>query len=64
MILRAMLQYDMLGFQTDRDRWNFVSCLERIVPEAEALREDPFNVVALDGRRTRVGTFPRAFPSA
>jgi len=57
-ILRALLQYDMLGFQTDRDRWNFVSCLERIVPEAEALREDPFNVVALDGRRTRVGTFP------
>ena len=57
-ILRAMLQYDMLGFQTDRDRWNFVSCLERIVPEAEGLREDPFNTVVLDGRRTRVGTFP------
>src|SRR5207253_8131380 len=32
-ILKSLLQYDMLGFQTDRDRWNFVSCLERIVPE-------------------------------
>ena len=57
-ILKALLHYDMLGFQTDRDRWNFVSCLERIVPEAEFIREDPFTAVALEGRRTRIGTFP------
>ena len=57
-ILRSLLQYDMLGFQTDRDRWNFVSCLERIVPEAEGLREDPFNTIMLEGRRARIGTFP------
>lgn len=57
-ILKSLLHYDMLGFQTDRDRWNFVSCLERIVPEAQAIREDPFTSVALEGRRTRVGTFP------
>lgn len=57
-ILKSLLQYDMLGFQTDRDRWNFVSCLERIVPEAEAIREDPFMSVGLEGRRTRIGTFP------
>jgi trehalose 6-phosphate synthase len=57
-ILKSLLQYDMLGFQTDRDRWNFVSCLERIVPEAHSIREDPFMAVALEGRRTRIGTFP------
>jgi trehalose 6-phosphate synthase len=57
-ILRSLLQYDMLGFQTDRDRWNFVSCLERIVPEAQGMREEAFNAVSLEGRRTLVGTFP------
>ena len=57
-ILKSLLQYDMLGFQTDRDRWNFVSCLERIVPEAQAVRENQFSSIALDGHHTRVGTFP------
>ena len=57
-ILRALLQYDLLGFQTDRDRYNFLSCLERILPEAEVSRGEFDNGVALDGHRTRAGTFP------
>jgi trehalose 6-phosphate synthase len=58
--LRALLQYHLLGFQTDRDRYNFLSCLERILPETSTSRGDfnNFNSVVLDGRRTRVGTFP------
>ena len=47
-----------MGFQTDRDRFNFLSCLERIVPEATSFREDPYNTVVMEGQRTRVGTFP------
>src|SRR6266436_3012159 len=59
-ILRALLQYHLLGFQTDRDRYNFLSCLERILPETSTSRGDfdNFNSVVLDGRRTRIGTFP------
>ena len=59
-ILRALLQYHLLGFQTDRDRYNFLSCLERILPETSTSRGDfdNFNNVVLDGRHTRVGTFP------
>src|SRR6266702_3695618 len=57
-ILRGLLQYDLLGFQTDRDRYNFLSCLERILPEAIALRSGSDNIVGLEGRRTRTGTFP------
>lgn len=57
-ILRSLLHYHTLGFQTDRDRYNFLSCLERILPEAISRREDPFNTVVIDDRRTRVGTFP------
>src|SRR5438552_13741228 len=57
-ILRSLLQYHLLGFQTDRDRYNFLSCLERIVPEAVSVRENSHNLVSLDGRRTTVATFP------
>ena len=39
-ILRALLQYNLLGFQTDRDRYNYLSCLERILPEATASRPE------------------------
>jgi trehalose 6-phosphate synthase/phosphatase len=57
-ILRALLQYHLLGFQTDRDRYNFLSCLERILPETHGFREDPYNTVVLENQHTRVGTFP------
>jgi trehalose 6-phosphate synthase/phosphatase len=57
-VLRALLQYDLLGFQTDRDRFNFLSCLERILPEATALRGDLDSSIVLEGRRTKIGTFP------
>ncbi len=57
-ILLSLLQYDLLGFQTDRDRYNFMSCLERIVPDAATSRDESANIVAHHNRRTRVGTFP------
>jgi len=57
-ILRALVQYDSLGFQTDRDRCNFLSCVERILPEAGSFRADSHNTIFLDDHRARVGTFP------
>jgi trehalose 6-phosphate synthase/phosphatase len=57
-LLRALLEFDLVGFQTDRDRCNFLSCLERIIPEAVGAREESHNVVTLDGWRTKIATFP------
>jgi trehalose 6-phosphate synthase/phosphatase len=57
-ILRGLLQYDLLGFQTDRDRYNFLHCVERILPEAASLRDEPYHELILERRHTRVGTFP------
>jgi trehalose 6-phosphate synthase len=57
-ILRALLEFHLLGFQTDRDRFNFLSCLERIIPEAVSSREDAHNLVTLEGQRSKVATFP------
>lgn len=34
-ILRAMLEYDFIGFQTARDRRNFTQCVKALIPEAK-----------------------------
>lgn len=57
-ILRGLLNYHLLGFQTDRDRFNFLSCVERIIPDAISQREGLHNVISYDGHKTSVGTFP------
>ncbi|MBV9343201.1 MAG: trehalose-6-phosphate synthase [Acidobacteria bacterium] len=57
-VLRALLQYDVVGFQTDRDHCNFLSCIERILPEARSSRDESHTKVVLEGRCTRVGNFP------
>ncbi len=57
-ILRALLEFDVIGFQGDRDRSNFVSCLERLLPEATVERGSLHLRVGLEGRQSVVGTFP------
>ncbi len=57
-ILRALLEFDVIGFQGDRDRSNFLSCLERLLPEATVERGSPHLQVGLEGRQSVVGTFP------
>jgi len=57
-ILRALLDFDLIGFQTDRDRLNFASCLERQVTDAGVERTTPHMVVTKPQRKTVVGTFP------
>ena len=42
-LLQALLKYDLIGFQTARDRRNFLACVQ---------------AVQLDARGTRVGEFP------
>ena len=57
-ILKSLLEFDVIGFQGDRDRSNFVSCLERLLPEVTVERGSPHFLVGLEGRRSVVGTFP------
>ena len=40
-ILKSLLEFDVIGFQGDRDRSNFVSCLERLLPEAAVEHGQP-----------------------
>jgi alpha,alpha-trehalose-phosphate synthase [UDP-forming] len=57
-ILRALLDYHLIGFQTDRDRCNFLSCVERILPDAAAERESSHNIITFEQRRATIATFP------
>ncbi len=57
-VLRSMLDYDLVGFQTERDCNNFVTCIERILPEVSISRKET-RVVFNSGRRNAIaGTFP------
>jgi trehalose 6-phosphate synthase len=57
-ILKSLLQFDVIGFQSDRDRTNFISCLQRLLPEGTVAAGDPHLEVSLENRRSVVGTFP------
>lgn len=57
-ILTALLDFDVVGFQTLRDRRNFVACLRKFVKEAEIETRGNHLVVREPGRTTLVGAFP------
>ena len=57
-LLRALLEYDLIGFQTLRDRKNFLQCL-RVLMKGVHIRGKGQVVTAwLDGREIRIGSFP------
>jgi len=57
-ILEALMEYDLVGFQTFRDRKNFLDCLQRSYPAARVTGRGTVVQVALEDRVVRVGYFP------
>ena len=57
-ILGSLLSYDVLGFQTLRDRSNFIACLRRCLGNLRVIRTDDSFLVSANGRHVTVGTFP------
>ena len=57
-ILESLLKFDVIGFQSDHDRANFVGCLQRLLPEAALEPGSPHPQVCLQRKRTVIGTFP------
>jgi trehalose 6-phosphate synthase/phosphatase len=57
-ILRALLDFDLVGFQTMRDRQNFLHCLRLLVPAADVSGKGAVASARLEGREIRVGAFP------
>jgi len=57
-VLRALLDFDLIGFQTMRDRRNFVQCLQLLHPGVRMSGRGAIVTAALNGREVRVGAFP------
>jgi trehalose 6-phosphate synthase/phosphatase len=57
-VLTSLLSYDLVGFQTERDRRNFVQCVRVLVKHARVRAEGHLHTVQLDDREMRVGSFP------
>ncbi|MFL6505101.1 MAG: trehalose-6-phosphate synthase, partial [Candidatus Udaeobacter sp.] len=57
-LLLALLQFDLLGFQTRRDVRNFLQCVRRVMPDAKVLSRGETQVIQFEKRQIRVGHFP------
>jgi len=57
-LLQALLQFDLLGLQTQRDLRNFLQCIRRVIPDAEVTPRFGLQFIRLKGREIRVGNFP------
>ncbi|NNE10032.1 MAG: trehalose-6-phosphate synthase [Gemmatimonadetes bacterium] len=57
-ILSAMLEYDLIGFQTVRDRRNFLQCLNMYSDKIATNERSARPIIQWKGRRIRVDAFP------
>ncbi len=57
-LLRALLEYDLIGFQTLRDQRNFVRCARMLVHDFEAEGRGQMQVARIGQREIRIGSFP------
>jgi trehalose 6-phosphate synthase/phosphatase len=57
-LIRAMLDYDLLGFQTLRDRRNFVHTSRELIPGLEADIHRRYTLLQDGKRRVKVAHFP------
>ncbi len=57
-ILRALLSYDLMGFQTLRDRRNFTQCARTLIRDVSVRGKGQVITLGFKDRDVRVGTFP------
>ncbi len=57
-LLNALLQYDLIGFQTIRDRRNFMQCLRELMSEVSIQGKGQVVTLTADNRTVRIGSFP------
>jgi trehalose 6-phosphate synthase len=57
-LLTALLEFDLIGFQTVRDMRNFRDCVFNLIPEAREQGEGHVRSYTINGREIWVGSFP------
>jgi trehalose 6-phosphate synthase len=57
-LLRALLQFDLIGFQTRRDLRNFLGCVRRVMSDVRVVPRRELQLVRFENREIRLGHFP------
>ena len=57
-LIDALMQFDLVGFQTAHDRRNFVSCLRALVKDVEIDGRGQIVQARVGDRTVRIGNFP------
>ena len=57
-LLNALLQYDLIGLQTVRDRRNFIQCLRELMSDVSVQGKGPVVTLTVENRTLRLGSFP------
>src|SRR6058998_3650397 len=57
-LLHALLEVDLVGFQTRRDVRNFLQCVRRVMSDAKVLSRRELQLIRFEDREIRVGHFP------
>jgi trehalose 6-phosphate synthase len=57
-ILRGLMDYDLVGFQTMRDKRNFIQCVRALIPGVRTKGNGMISEIITPDRDFRVGAFP------
>ncbi len=57
-VIRALMEYDLLGFQTLRDRRNFTQCVKALIPEIWVTIKRRLSFIQYGERTVKVAHFP------
>jgi trehalose 6-phosphate synthase/phosphatase len=57
-ILRGLLDFEVVGFQTERDRNNFISCVQHLLPKVLIEPATPHMRACVQDRQIIIGVFP------
>ncbi len=57
-VLHGLLEYDLIGFQTMRDRRNFIQCLRTLYPAVRMSGKGHVSEAIIGDRTIRIGAFP------
>lgn len=63
-VLSGLLGYDLVGFQTPRDRENFFDCVRHLLPAARMRLRTGLTQIEYEGHCAAVGVFPIGIPYA
>jgi len=57
-LIAGLMSYDLLGFQTLRDRRNFIQCVRNIIPDVKIIIKRRHSLIIYRDRIIKVGNYP------